>query len=84
MQDCFREHPDIYGAELDDDEEGQGAPASLDESAIPGESAAASPTRPLADSAATVQLGDKVGGPGAATEEEAQRSERAQVQLGSR
>ena len=21
MQDCFREHPDVYGAELDDDEE---------------------------------------------------------------
>lgn len=23
MQDCFRAHPDIYGAELEDDEEGQ-------------------------------------------------------------
>ncbi|KAL4916540.1 hypothetical protein BDW62DRAFT_202692, partial [Aspergillus aurantiobrunneus] len=22
MQDCFRQHPDIYGAELDDDEAG--------------------------------------------------------------
>lgn len=35
MQNCFREHPDVYGAELDDDEEpstdgveGQSAPAS--------------------------------------------------------
>jgi intermembrane space import and assembly protein 40 len=35
MQDCFRAHPDVYGAELEDDEEplegdlpeGQGAPA---------------------------------------------------------
>ena len=23
MQDCFRRHPDVYGAELDDDEEGR-------------------------------------------------------------
>ena len=26
MQDCFRAHPDIYGAELEDDEEGASAP----------------------------------------------------------
>jgi intermembrane space import and assembly protein 40 len=26
MQECFREHPDVYGAELEgDDEEGEGA-----------------------------------------------------------
>lgn len=34
MQNCFREHPDIYGAELDDDEDGaaegqEGQPAAL-------------------------------------------------------
>lgn len=27
MQDCFRQHPDVYGAELEDDEEAPGAPA---------------------------------------------------------
>ncbi|MCJ1245738.1 Mitochondrial intermembrane space import and assembly protein 40 [Trapelia coarctata] len=26
MQDCFREHPDVYGGELEEDEEGEGAP----------------------------------------------------------
>lgn len=26
MQNCFREHPDIYGAELDDEEEGEAVP----------------------------------------------------------
>jgi len=37
MQDCFRENPDVYGSELEDDEEGQdeerstnAAPAELD------------------------------------------------------
>ena len=29
MQDCFRQHPDVYGAELEDDDEMEsGAPAS--------------------------------------------------------
>lgn len=29
MQDCFRQHPDVYGAELEDDDEPQAdAPAS--------------------------------------------------------
>jgi len=27
MQDCFRQHPDVYGAELEDDEIEGGAPA---------------------------------------------------------
>lgn len=27
MQDCFRAHPDVYGAELEEDEEAEGAPA---------------------------------------------------------
>ncbi|MCJ1301573.1 Oxidoreductase [Hypocenomyce scalaris] len=32
MQDCFRDHPDIYGSELEDDEEGQeeGVPPAID------------------------------------------------------
>lgn len=30
MQDCFRQHPDVYGAELDDDEEAPAAPVSED------------------------------------------------------
>lgn len=25
MQDCFREHPDVYGGELEEEEEGEGA-----------------------------------------------------------
>lgn len=28
MQDCFRKYPEIYGSELTDDEDGEGAPAS--------------------------------------------------------
>jgi mitochondrial intermembrane space import and assembly protein 40 len=27
MQDCFRAHPDVYGAELEEDEEAEGTPA---------------------------------------------------------
>jgi intermembrane space import and assembly protein 40 len=27
MQDCFRQHPDVYGAELEDDEVEGGTPA---------------------------------------------------------
>jgi intermembrane space import and assembly protein 40 len=48
MQDCFREHPDIYGAELEDDEEapseGLEAPAAAEGQAISSpEHAAGSP-----------------------------------------
>ena len=34
MQDCFRDHPDVYGSELEDDEEGQeeGVPPGIDSS----------------------------------------------------
>lgn len=38
MQDCFRQHPDVYGAELEDDEEIEGAaaaPASSTDTAAP-------------------------------------------------
>ncbi|KAJ5619488.1 hypothetical protein N7510_003472 [Penicillium lagena] len=36
MQDCFRQHPDVYGAELEDDEETEGAvPASSPDTAAP-------------------------------------------------
>lgn len=36
MQDCFRLHPEIYGAELEDDEEGEGAaqPAAGEEQSV--------------------------------------------------
>jgi intermembrane space import and assembly protein 40 len=29
MQDCFRQHPDVYGAELEDDEPEADAPAPV-------------------------------------------------------
>lgn len=36
MQDCFREHPDVYGAELEDDEAPQdGAEAPVEGQAVP-------------------------------------------------
>ncbi|KAJ5833237.1 hypothetical protein N7474_001548 [Penicillium riverlandense] len=36
MQDCFRQHPDVYGAELEDDEEIEGAaPAPSPDTAAP-------------------------------------------------
>ena len=38
MQDCFRQHPEVYGAELEDDDEPQpqsDAPAPSEASAIP-------------------------------------------------
>ncbi|GAB7337328.1 hypothetical protein MBLNU457_g2685t1 [Dothideomycetes sp. NU457] len=51
MQDCFRQHPDVYGAELDDDEEtaatGEPAPALADESS-PGLSASPAGVEPSA------------------------------------
>ena len=31
MQNCFREHPDVYGGELDDDEAGEGAAVEQEE-----------------------------------------------------
>jgi intermembrane space import and assembly protein 40 len=43
MQDCFREHPDIYGAELEDDEEGVEAPAQEGQAISSPEHPAGSP-----------------------------------------
>ncbi|MCJ1360915.1 Oxidoreductase [Acarospora aff. strigata] len=40
MQDCFREHPDVYGSELEDDEEG-------DNDSLNAESAGAESSTPL-------------------------------------
>jgi len=54
MQDCFRQHPDVYGAELDDDEDpaapGEPAPALADESS-PGLSASPTGVEPSASHA---------------------------------
>ncbi|KAJ5105064.1 hypothetical protein NUU61_002411 [Penicillium alfredii] len=41
MQDCFRQHPDVYGAELEDDEP-EGAPASSEQPATAAETDASS------------------------------------------
>ena len=55
MQDCFRQHPEVYGDELADDEEGEApgeaVPEAADAQAAPTESAAAVPstTAPVAD-----------------------------------
>jgi intermembrane space import and assembly protein 40 len=34
MQDCFRKYPEIYGSELTDDEDGEGAPAPEGDEAL--------------------------------------------------
>lgn len=47
MQDCFRQHPDVYAAELDDDEEDAAAPAPATEAGITS-SAAPTPETPSA------------------------------------
>ena len=47
MQDCFREHPDIYGAELEDDDESQ-----------PDDQAALSPADPAIPESATSAVPD--------------------------
>lgn len=39
MQNCFREHPDIYGAELDDDEEGVAESMEGETAPVPSEPA---------------------------------------------
>ncbi|KAJ5698363.1 Mitochondrial intermembrane space import and assembly protein 40 [Penicillium macrosclerotiorum] len=46
MQDCFRQHPDVYGAELEDDEVEGGAPAPADQTpaATEGDSLPPAPT----------------------------------------
>jgi len=45
MQDCFREHPDIYGAEIMDDDEEEESAASITEGADEGTAAANAATR---------------------------------------
>ena len=60
MQDCFRQHPEVYGDELADGEEGQApgeaVPESADAQAAPTEDAAAPSTAaPVADSKVDVK-----------------------------
>lgn len=43
MQDCFREHPDVYGAELEDDEAPEDAPAAPEGGAVPIAATSATP-----------------------------------------
>lgn len=53
MQNCFREHPDIYGAELDDDEasaegvESERGPISSEPEAVPQPASTSSAERPV-------------------------------------
>lgn len=56
MQDCFRLHPDVYGAELEDDEpeEGAAAPAPIEPSAATEPSSPNESSAP-ADPPATVE-----------------------------
>lgn len=67
MQDCFREHPDVYGAELEDDEaplEGGEAPVEGQAVATPSQAAASTPheggekvSKPLGSESAEVVAG---------------------------
>lgn len=49
MQDCFRQHPDIYGAELDDDEAPEEGSAALEGGEVPATAVSAeeAPASPL-------------------------------------
>ncbi|KAI9850711.1 MAG: Oxidoreductase [Thelocarpon superellum] len=72
MQDCFRQHPDVYGAELDEDDEDQGegqgkgpeGPATSAEATPTASSvhepSAPSPTASSAATNSTTTSGDKV------------------------
>lgn len=58
MQNCFREHPDVYGAELDDDEEGaaealEGETAPVPSDAAPQPNLARTEAAPLANNTST-------------------------------
>jgi intermembrane space import and assembly protein 40 len=44
MQDCFREHPDVYGSEVDDDEEEDHDGSSTDATSAPGASSSSTPS----------------------------------------
>lgn len=69
MQDCFRQHPDIYGAELDDDEENQDAQEPLDGGGVPEAGAVATPALPRAEATAATHAGHSAEGLSAATQE---------------
>ncbi len=57
MQGCFREHPDIYGGELDEDEEGQAQEPIVDgESVEAGTAQALPPPPPPQPQASSEQL----------------------------
>jgi len=45
MQDCFREHPDVYGSEVDDDEEEDHDGSSTDATSAPGASSSSTPSQ---------------------------------------
>ena len=49
MQDCFRQHPDVYGSELDDDEDGA-PPANPEGGEVPATSTIATTSTPESDS----------------------------------
>ncbi|KAK5121641.1 hypothetical protein LTR85_004813 [Meristemomyces frigidus] len=64
MQNCFRDHPDIYGSELDDDDappaDIDGQPAPVDSQPAPALKEAPMPSLANADSASTHGRGEKV------------------------
>ena len=79
MQNCFREHPDIYGAELDDDEEPE-----LEVEGSSHESATASGVEPSASPAG--HQGEKVSdgaGSSDAVQGKRERSQAASAQVKS-
>lgn len=72
MQNCFREHPDIYGSELDEDEAPEGE-------ALPSETSASSSGELESSSSAPASKGEKVGDEGAHPIEAQGKTERAQA-----
>lgn len=46
MQDCFRQHPDVYGAELEDDDEPSAEPKSEQPQATQADASAAPSAAP--------------------------------------
>ena len=85
MQNCFREHPDVYGAELDDDEAPEGEEALGSEAATSSgvdPSPASSPASSSASSPAPKTRGEKIAdGPAHAGEAQG-KTERAQAARG--
>lgn len=61
MQNCFREHPDIYGAELDDDEVAEvQAEEERAQSALAGSSAEAPPARAAQEAGRETPLKEEI------------------------